>query len=92
VSSSSSEPERKHEPEPEPELELELEPELELEFKLGLEHEPECGREWRKPGAREGVYKRNGAAVVRQSSAFSFKSNTPHLLTASALRTNLSLI
>jgi hypothetical protein len=36
------------------------------------------GREWRKPGAREEVYKRNGAAVVRRSSAFSFKPAHPH--------------
>jgi len=42
-----------------------------------IEPEPERERKWRKSGAREGVYKRNGAAVVRQSSAFSFKKTRP---------------
>jgi len=46
---------------------------------MRIEPEPERRREWRKLGAREGVYKRNGAAVVRQSSAFSFKKPAhPH--------------
>jgi hypothetical protein len=46
---------------------------------LRIEPEPERGREWRKLGAREEVYKRNEAAVVKKSSAFSFKKPAhPH--------------
>jgi len=52
---------------------------LSLSKSSRIEPEPERGREWRKPGEREGVYKRNGVAVVRQSSAFSFKKPAhPH--------------
>jgi hypothetical protein len=58
---------RELERERELEPELKLEPERELERELELEPEPELGRERRKPERGKGVYKRSGAAVVRQA-------------------------